>query len=132
MLVLPTVWIADTTAYGIGNWIGRRPLAKKLSPNKTWEGYLAGVIFGAASGVGLALLWGTKASSITPVRGGLLGMVIAILAPLGDLGVSMIKRELRVKDTGSLLPGHGGALDRIDSWLWAAVLGYYLILWFTQ
>ena len=52
---------------------------------------------------------------------------MGILTPLGDLGISMIKREVQIKDSGTILPGHGGALDRLDSWLWAGVLGYYLV-----
>jgi phosphatidate cytidylyltransferase len=130
-LVLPAVWIADTAAYVVGSWIGHHSFAPRLSPKKTWEGYLAGVLFGTLSGAGLATLWGMNASAITPSRGGIIGFVMGVLAPMGDLGVSMIKRELGAKDTGSLLPGHGGVLDRIDSWLWAGVLGYYLILWFS-
>jgi phosphatidate cytidylyltransferase len=61
----------------------------------------------------------------------LMGTIVGILAPVGDLGISMIKRELNVKDTGALLPGHGGALDRIDTWIWAAMLGYFMVSWLT-
>ncbi|HPA32996.1 MAG TPA: phosphatidate cytidylyltransferase, partial [Anaerolineaceae bacterium] len=56
--------------------------------------------------------------------------VMGILAPLGDFGESMLKRQFGVKDSGRLFPGHGGVMDRIDSWLWAAVIGYYLVTWF--
>jgi phosphatidate cytidylyltransferase len=60
----------------------------------------------------------------------LLGLVIAIITPLGDLGESMIKRQVGIKDSSHLIPGHGGVFDRIDSWLWAGVIGYYFITWF--
>ena len=68
-------------------------------------------------------------SAITPLRGALMGLVMGIFPTLGDLGESMIKRQIGVKDSGNILPGHGGAFDRVDSWLWAVVIGYYMILW---
>jgi phosphatidate cytidylyltransferase len=132
LIALPTVWLADSAAYFIGKWIGRHRLAPRLSPNKSWEGYLAGILAGALSGYLLALLWRIGAgsnSTVEPGRGLLVGTVLAIIAPFGDLGVSMIKRELNVKDTGGLIPGHGGALDRLDTWIWAGVLGFYIIQW---
>lgn len=134
LIALPTVWMADTAAYFIGRWIGRHPLSPRLSPKKSWEGYLAGILAGALSGVLFSLLWRIGAgtlSAINPIRGLILGGLLATLAPLGDLGISMIKREIQVKDTGNLLPGHGGALDRLDTWIWAGVLGFYIIQWVT-
>jgi phosphatidate cytidylyltransferase len=134
-IALPSVWFADAAAFFVGRWIGRHRLAPKLSPKKTWEGYLAGIFAGALSGLLLALLWRVGAgtpSSITPVRGVIVGLILSVLAPFGDLGVSMIKREIQVKDTGNLLPGHGGALDRLDTWIWAGVLGYILIPWLVN
>lgn len=134
LIALPTVWLADSAAYLVGRWKGKRPLTPRLSPKKTWEGYLAGVVVGAAAGAGLAALWRVAAgpeSSLTVLRGLVVGSAIGIISPLGDLGVSMIKREMKVKDSGTLLAGHGGALDRLDSWLWAGVLGYYAVLWLT-
>jgi len=130
LTALPAVWIGDSAAYFVGRAIGRRRLAPRLSPKKTWEGYLAGVVAAAAAGAGFAALWTVAAgpaSEVSAGRGLVLGAVMGILTPLGDLGISMIKREVQIKDSGSILPGHGGALDRLDSWLWAGVLGYYLV-----
>jgi phosphatidate cytidylyltransferase len=133
LLALPAVWFADSGAYFVGSRYGRHKLSPRLSPHKTWEGYWGGVLAGTLAGAGLAALWQTLAGSetaITPVRGAILGFILSILTILGDLGESMIKRQVGVKDSGKLLPGHGGIFDRIDSWLWAGVLGYYVILWF--
>jgi len=130
MLAIPAVWAADSAAYLAGHRIGRHRLAVRLSPKKSVEGYLAGILGAALAGWGLALLWRIGAgqdASLLPQRGLLLGFLIGTLAPLGDLGISMFKRQLGIKDMGKLLPGHGGALDRIDSWLWASVLGYFAV-----
>jgi phosphatidate cytidylyltransferase len=131
LTALPSVWLADSAAYSIGRRFGRHKMTPRLSPKKSWEGYLAGVVGGAVSGAGLAALWRLGAgaeSTLGPWTGMVCGLVIAVLAPLGDVGISMIKRQMQVKDSGALLPGHGGALDRVDSWLWAGVLGYYLAI----
>ncbi len=130
LLTLPAVWLADSGAYFIGKRFGRTPFSPRLSPKKTWEGYLAGVVVGILGTTLLAALWRSGAGPdtlITPWRGALLGGILAVITPLGDLGESMIKRQVGVKDSSNLLPGHGGAFDRIDSWLWAAPLGYYII-----
>lgn len=135
LIALPAVWLADTAAYFIGSWIGRHKLSPRLSPKKSWEGYLAGILAGALSGTLFALLWRIGAgvdSTVIAMRGLIVGGILAMLAPLGDLGISMIKREVQVKDTGNLLPGHGGALDRLDTWIWAGVLGFYLVSWLTS
>ncbi|HLC05798.1 MAG TPA: phosphatidate cytidylyltransferase [Anaerolineales bacterium] len=129
LLALPTTWLSDSAAYFVGRAFGRHKMAPRLSPKKTWEGYLAGVLGGALGGgtLGLALGLVAGASSlVTGAHGAVLGTAIGLLSPLGDLGISMIKREVAVKDTGNLIPGHGGALDRIDSLLWAGVLAFYL------
>jgi phosphatidate cytidylyltransferase len=70
------------------------------------------------------------AGLITPLQGGLLGLIIGVLAPLGDLGESMLKRQGGLKDSSNLFPGHGGFLDRIDSWIWGAVIGFFTIQYF--
>jgi len=131
LLVLPSVWIADSAAYFIGVRFGRHRLSPRLSPKKSWEGYWAGVLFGTLGGAGLAVLWHSLGGpAVTWWQGGAIGLVLSLLTTLGDLGESMFKRQAGLKDSSNIIPGHGGFLDRIDSWLWAAALGYYLIVWF--
>ena len=133
MLALPAVWLADSGAYFIGKRLGRRKFSPRLSPTKTWEGYLAGVLTGTLGAALLALVWRIGAGPDTAVtfwRAGLLGFILSVVTPLGDLGESMIKRQVGAKDSSQLLPGHGGAFDRIDSLLWCGVIGYYAIVWF--
>jgi phosphatidate cytidylyltransferase len=130
-LVLPTVWISDSGAYLIGSAIGKNKFAPRTSPNKTWEGYLGGILFGILGGIGLTMLYNNVFNAglnITPLEGALLALVLSALIPFGDLTESMIKRQAAVKDSGNLFPGHGGVFDRIDVLLWAAPIGYYLIL----
>ena len=132
LVVLPAIWFADSGAYFIGRRFGRRPFSPRLSPKKTWEGYLGGVLMGVVGTALLTLALQSSAgsnSAVTVLRSALVGGVLAVVAPLGDLGESMIKRQVGMKDSGNLLPGHGGAFDRIDSWLWAAPIGYYLVRW---
>lgn len=134
LLVLPAVWLADGGAYLIGRAFGRHKMTPRLSPKKSWEGYFAGILAGTLGTAGLAALWRLSAggsSAVTPGFGALLGFLLAIITPLGDLGESMIKRQVGAKDSGHLLPGHGGMFDRMDTWLWAAPIGYYLILLLT-
>lgn len=132
LIILPAVWLADSAAYLVGSRIGRHKMTRRLSPKKSWEGYFGGVVAGALGGAALAALFqflAAPGSTITWPRGALLGLVLALLTTLGDLGESMIKRQVGAKDSGDLLPGHGGVFDRIDSWLWAGVIGFYLITW---
>jgi len=129
LLALPSVWLADAGAYLVGSKWGKHLLCPRLSPKKTWEGYLAGLVTGTLGGILFGALWGISAGPVmTPWRGALLGLILSLLTPLGDLGESMIKRQVHIKDSSNLLPGHGGMFDRIDSWLWGGVLGYYIIL----
>jgi len=130
LTIVPAIMLADTGAYFVGRAVGRHKLAPTLSPGKTWEGYVAGVITGGVMTALLASLWRVvpgAGTTVSGVHGLILGLLIAILAPLGDLAVSMIKRQVGVKDSGRIIPGHGGALDRVDSILWAAVIGYYYV-----
>ena len=130
-LILPSVWMADSGAYSIGRAYGRHRLAPRLSPKKSWEGYWAGVFTGTVYGGFFAFAyttWGPLELSIW--QGALLGLILSVIAPLGDLGESLFKRPAGIKDSGNFIPGHGGAFDRLDAWLWAAVIGYYYIQWF--
>ncbi|MFC2064286.1 phosphatidate cytidylyltransferase [Chloroflexota bacterium] len=129
-LTLGSVWIADSAAYFIGSKYGKHKLSPRLSPRKSWEGYFAGVFFGTLGALGLTVAfqsWGGLDVSI--LQGGLLGLVMSVFTTLGDLGESMIKRQSGVKDSSNIIPGHGGFLDRIDAWLWAAAIGYFIINW---
>jgi phosphatidate cytidylyltransferase len=109
--VLIAVWAGDIGAFFAGRLIGRHKLAPALSPGKTWEGFLS--------------LY--KEDYLSIPQSILLGAVIAVAAPLGDLFESALKRDMQVKDSGRLLAAHGGVLDRIDSLLFAAVASYYLL-----
>jgi phosphatidate cytidylyltransferase len=125
LLAVLGTWSADTLAFMIGRAIGRRPLAPTISPKKTCEGALAGLVGGLATGVivGVIAQW--------PMwQGPVLGAGVALAAQIGDLVESAMKREAGVKDSGSLLPGHGGVLDRFDSLIFAGVAVYYLRLLF--
>jgi phosphatidate cytidylyltransferase len=130
LLVVPAVSIADSGAYFIGSKFGRNKMSPKVSPKKTWEGYLGGVIFCLIGGAILGMVLHNRAPEITIVNGLIMGTILGIITPMGDLGESMLKRQFNIKDSSNLLPGHGGFLDRIDSMLWAACIGYYLIIWF--
>ncbi len=130
LLVLPSIWIVDGGAYLIGRHLGKHKLSRYASPNKSWEGYAGGVLFALLFCPLFALFWQTKTVDITPVKGLLIGGIISLVGFLGDLGESMFKRHFNIKDSSNLIPGHGGMFDRIDSWLWAVPIGFYLIqLW---
>jgi phosphatidate cytidylyltransferase len=134
LTLVPSIMVADSGAYFVGTAWGRRRLAPALSPGKTWEGYLAGIVIGGAFTWLLGWAWPRITGldmRVTGWHGLLAGLVIATIAPFGDLAVSMIKRRANAKDSGHIIPGHGGALDRVDSVLWAAVLGYYYVVWFA-
>jgi len=121
--VLIAVWAGDIGAFFAGRLIGRHKLAPALSPGKTWEGFL----FGTATTIFVAFVALYKEDYLSIPQSILLGAVIAMAAPLGDLFESALKRDMQVKDSGRLLAAHGGVLDRIDSLLFAAVASYYLL-----
>ena len=116
---------ADTGAYAVGKLIGRRKLTD-ISPNKTWEGTIGGVLASVLSAVGLTLILDLPLSA--PAAAGL-GVAIGVAAVFGDLVVSGLKRVADVKDTGALLPGHGGFLDRMDSMLVTLPATFIWVVW---
>ena len=120
--VLVGTFIGDTGAYLGGRAFGRRPLAPQISPNKTVEGLVVGML-AAIAGVVVAGLYQDWLSTTDAL---LLGLGVAIAAPIGDLFESFVKRDTGVKDTGKAFGAHGGALDRVDAALFAAVVGYYV------
>jgi phosphatidate cytidylyltransferase len=130
LTALPATWLADSGAYFIGRWLGKSKLAPRLSPKKTWAGFIGGVLAGTISGALLILLWRSVdfLPQSTPLwQGAVMGLILAILTPMGDLIISLFKRTAGVKDSSNIIPGHGGILDRIDSWIWAAMIGFYVV-----
>lgn len=128
MTVLFTVFAADTGAFFVGRTLGRHRLAPAISPAKSWEGLVGGVV--AAIGMAFVILYRDRDDFLTIPESLLLGLVIALAAVLGDLFESAVKRDLEVKDSGRVLGGHGGMLDRLDSLLWAGPAAYFTILAF--
>jgi phosphatidate cytidylyltransferase len=121
-LTMLGTWIADSGAYVFGKTLGKHKMAPRLSPNKTMEGYLGGIFASTLFTVVIAYFLDIP----LPIAL-LLGLLVSVVSPAGDLGVSLLKRSVGVKDSGSLLPGHGGALDRIDSLIWSVALAYFVV-----
>ncbi len=121
LLVFGITWATDTGAYFAGRAAGKRKLAPKVSPKKTWEGSIGGICFSVlvATGIGWTFL---------PVSYSLfLGLSGSLCAQAGDLVISAVKRHFGVKDSGQILPGHGGILDRFDSLMWVLPVVYYVL-----
>ncbi len=127
VVVIALVWLVDAGAYLIGTRFGRRSVLPQLSPKKTWEGFLGGSLVGLLSGVIIGFVLNNAMPGLGPLRGGALGLIMGLVAFFGDALMSLLKRTMGVKDTGKLLPGHGGLLDRLDSMLWALVVGTYFV-----
>lgn len=124
LLAFFSTWANDTGAYFVGRWIGDRPFAPRISPKKTWEGSIGGWI----SGIAVGTLMGAVLR-LPLLHASLLGLLISVAATGGDLVESMFKRWAGVKDSGRLIPGHGGVLDRIDSLLFSVAAVYYYLIW---
>lgn len=123
LLVLIVIWAYDTGAYFAGRFLGRTPFMAHISQKKTWEGVAGGSLAAVLAGLILSLPFGVNIGV-----GVVLSLVVAAAAQVGDLVESMMKRYSDVKDSGSIIPGHGGLLDRIDSLLFGGAAAYYLLL----
>jgi phosphatidate cytidylyltransferase len=123
LAVLIAVVLSDTGGYVVGSRFGKHPMAPSVSPKKSWEG-LAGSLGAAALGSAI-VVW--LMFDVAPWWGLLFGLAISAASVVGDLAESMVKRAIGVKDMSGLLPGHGGVMDRIDSVLFAAPVGYVLL-----
>jgi phosphatidate cytidylyltransferase len=129
LFLCAVVWIGDSAAMYIGKSLGRHKMAPAISPGKTWEGAVGCVVGGVCTAVVSARLW---LPHLVLWQCVVLGLCISLAAQLSDLGESMLKRYAGVKDSGGLIPGHGGILDRIDSMLFAApTLEYALHVLFS-
>ena len=123
LVIVLCTWANDTTAYLVGRSWGRRPLLPRVSPKKTIEGSAGGLAGAAvAGGLGVAIF----GLGLPPAGGMTLGLTLGAVGQVGDLAESLLKREARVKDSGTLIPGHGGVLDRIDALLFALPVGWFL------
>jgi phosphatidate cytidylyltransferase len=129
LLTIAAISLADAGAYIFGRRFGTHKMCPRVSPHKTWEGYIGGIFFSALFTSLIAALWGQSVPGISWQDGLILALVMGILGPLGDLGESLFKRQFGIKDSSNLIPGHGGVMDRIDTWIWAAAICYYLINW---
>ena len=129
---------SDTTAFFIGRSFGRHRLAPRISPNKTWEGALAGVVGAMVFSLLFTAPRLFAATNPLYVEGFIcwqalsLGLLVSVFGQLGDLAESLLKRHAGVKDSGRLLPGHGGILDRMDSIIFAGIVVYYYVVWVIQ
>ncbi len=128
LLALLITWANDTFAYFIGISIGRHKIWPRLSPKKSWEGTIGGWVFAAAVG---AIFVDSTPIAAHPAVGAAIGLGGGVLALFGDLAISMLKRQVGAKDSGILMPGHGGMLDRLDSLLFVMPFVYQIAFWLT-
>lgn len=125
LATVASVWANDTFAYLVGSSMGRHRMAPRISPKKSWEGFIAGTVFTTGVWVAVSFVSGVKLSLGWLV---LIGLAASIAAVVGDLAESRLKREASVKDSGTLLPGHGGFLDRFDSLILVSIVTYYMLV----
>ena len=128
LFLLTVIFMSDTGAFYIGRFFGKRKLYPSVSPNKTWAGAFGGLLAGVISGLLFSYLFRPGGF---PLQAGLLAGALSVCGQVGDLVESMLKRNAGVKDSGRILPGHGGLLDRVDGVLFAVPLLYLCLSWFT-
>jgi phosphatidate cytidylyltransferase len=127
LLMMAAVWLSDTAAWGIGKLFGRRKIAPSLSPNKTVEGSLAGAVAAVVATLALGVGW----LGMPFIHGIVLGLLLAVTAQIGDLAESVVKRDMQIKDFGTLLGPHGGMLDTFDGVLFAAPIAWFYLWLFV-
>jgi phosphatidate cytidylyltransferase len=127
MMLLIIIWAGDSLAYFVGKSFGRHKLSPTVSPNKTWEGAVAGFVFGIVAAVVCKFTFIPQIQLVHAIG---LGVVVGIFGQIGDLCESIVKRAAKVKDSGGIIPGHGGMLDRVDSLLFGAPAMYYYLSFF--
>jgi phosphatidate cytidylyltransferase len=125
LILVLTVWALDSAAYAVGKYLPRGHFFNHISPNKTWSGAIGGTLAAVVVCAALA----AYLHAFDPLWGAALGLAIAIAAQAGDLTESMFKRAAGAKDSSNLIPGHGGILDRVDSFLFAAPMMYSAFIW---
>ena len=121
-------WLGDTGAYFAGRFFGKAKLLERISPKKTWAGVWGGVALSVACAIGMAA---ASSPDIPLVHAGALGAIISVVGVIGDLIESMFKRASGIKDSGGIMPGHGGLLDRVDSLLFTVPAAWIYLRWFS-
>ncbi len=129
IMLLLIIWATDSGAYFFGKFFGKKKLAPVLSPGKTWVGFYGGCASGLLAGAFVSSFFSLD---LLTWQAMLIGILLSLSGQLGDLAESMLKREAGVKDSGRLIPGHGGLLDRLDSLLFASPVYYLLLTWMTN
>lgn len=122
------IWMSDTAAYVFGSLFGKHKLAPNISPGKTWEGFLCSCVFTVGLAVGLSYIPYFQQSGLQMWQWIVLSLIIQVFGLMGDLIESLFKRKAGVKDSGNIIPGHGGVLDRVDSILFATIPVYLFCL----
>jgi len=117
VLLFAIVWAADSFAYLVGTWVGGPKLLPQASPNKTWSGFVAGLAAGLLAGLAVGVMFGLDKLPVA-----IFALVVATASVGGDLSMSIFKRSFHVKDSGTLIPGHGGVLDRVDALMLAVIV----------
>lgn len=125
LTMIVSIWVNDSFAYLAGTAFGRHKLAPRISPKKSWEGLVAGTVGTTLVWVGSTWLPGVELGVGWSIA---IGIAASVAAVIGDLAESRVKREVGVKDSGTLLPGHGGFLDRFDSFIMVAIVTHYMLL----